>query len=107
MYLSGYFCSGAPDEACDDLLPAGHEDAVALNDQPFKIVTDKAKYAVEDTVTVSIEKTATARPQDSFRGFLVVAKDKNNLSGDNVGQFLPESDTSSKTIKCKTPAVSP
>lgn len=95
---------GAPEEACDDLLPAGHDEASALKDQPFKIVSDGSKFGAGDVVTVSIKKTGVARDGDHFKGFLIVAKDQSDLKGDNVGQFLPNDDKTAQTIKCKTAA---
>jgi hypothetical protein len=104
LIISTTLKKGAPDEACSDLQPAGHDEAIALKDQPFKIVSDSFKYGAGDTVSVSIKKTGLARDGDHFKGFLIVAKAKNDFTGNNVGQFLPDDDKTSKTIKCKTVA---
>jgi len=57
-----------------------------------------------DLITVSVGKTDTARSTDGFRGFLVVAREANDLNGDNIGSFQSNSDETAKTLKCKTPA---
>jgi len=105
LLVTGYaaaYPNGAPKEACQDLKP-DHEGASQLVGQniPFKITTDADVYGEQDIATVTISKVV-ANSQETFKGFLIVARKVNALNGTNYGEFSPFEDNNSQAVTCSS-----
>lgn len=83
------FKTGAPPQACGDMVPQHHTDPQSTP-SPYLVSVDRTKAKAGDNVKVTI----SAKSGDALKGFLVQARVDNTP----VGQFLESKDVA--VISC-------
>ncbi|VDI17203.1 Hypothetical predicted protein [Mytilus galloprovincialis] len=85
--------SGALQSSCDNMTP-GHTGTAQTSPAPYRVVVSKTKYTGGDTISVTLQKTAS----NQFRGYLMQAR---NQAGKKIAGF--NLIANSKYLQCDSP----
>ncbi|XP_066539185.1 putative ferric-chelate reductase 1 [Hoplias malabaricus] len=92
------FSNGKVTQACDDMVPMhGHQSSP--EPAPYNITVDKSKFSPGDQIKVTL---STVPSGDSlyFKGFLIEARNAENLNAGAVGYFTLLDPTISQLLQC-------
>lgn len=87
--------SGAPKDACDDMVPQHHVAGQDKSTFPYTVTADKKTVRPGETVTLTILPSAKQSAVKDFQGFLVQAR----VGNTPVGKFQPQTGVT-KVIDC-------
>ncbi|XP_063409427.1 putative defense protein 3 isoform X2 [Mytilus trossulus] len=85
--------TGALQSSCNDMTP-GHQSTAQTSPAPYRVVVGKTKYTGGDTISVTLQKTASKQ----FRGYLIQAR---NQAGTKIAGF--NLIANSKYLPCDSP----
>ncbi|XP_010889424.1 putative ferric-chelate reductase 1 isoform X2 [Esox lucius] len=92
------FPNGKVSVACGDMKPQ-HGHASSSKSAPYNITVDQTTFSPGDQITVTLQVVPTTEGA-AFKGFLIEARDVENLDGPAVGSFSLLNPSESQLLQC-------